>query len=49
MSIEAMFENIYHENNLRQLKTEEEQQWENMRHEKEIKNINEKVEELEKD
>lgn len=48
MSIETMFENVYHQNILRELKTDEEKDFECIRHERALKNINERIEELEK-
>lgn len=47
--VEKLLEIHYHFSMLEDCKTEEQQQWENMRHEKAIKNINENDIELERD
>ena len=39
MNIESIIKNVYHKINLRKLKTEEEQQWEKVLHDKAIKSL----------
>ena len=49
MNTGLIFENLYHNTRMEKLKNEEELQWENMRHEKEMVNISEREDhELEK-
>ncbi|EHN17002.1 hypothetical protein [Clostridium sporogenes] len=49
MSVQIKLENQYHKDIMRELKNEEEIWWENIRHEREIKNINKREEELERE
>ncbi|HID0818267.1 hypothetical protein [Clostridium botulinum] len=49
MSVQIRLENQYHKDIMRELKNEEEIWWENIRHERETKNINKREEELEKE
>nr|WP_242568512.1 hypothetical protein [Clostridium botulinum] len=50
MSIQIILENMYHENVISELKREEEINWENIRHVRQLKNISQREkEELEKE
>jgi len=49
MSVQIRLENQYHKDIMKELKNEEERWWENLRHLRKIKNINEREEELEKE
>ncbi|MBY6867863.1 hypothetical protein [Clostridium botulinum] len=48
MSVQIRLENQYHKDIMRELKNEEKIWWENIRHERKTKSINEREEELEK-
>ncbi|WP_161799714.1 hypothetical protein [Clostridium sporogenes] len=48
MSVQIKLENMYHENIISELKREEEINWENIRHGRQIKHISKREEELER-